>query len=86
MDIGLGDVVELPDEETRRRSEGTTPQWPIMHGRLGSITRDQMMARHRANHIQVAYAPNRKQARKAAQAKAKLAATLGIAVNWCGDE
>lgn len=83
MDIGLGDVVELPDEETRRRSDGTTPQWPIMHGRLGNITRDQMMARHRANHIQVAYAPSLEQARKAALTKATLAAKLGIAVNWC---
>ncbi|MCK4318194.1 fucose isomerase, partial [Candidatus Bathyarchaeota archaeon] len=30
VDIGKGSVVDLPDEETRRRWEATTPQWPIM--------------------------------------------------------
>ena len=45
----------------RRRCEErwrlTTPQWPIMHLVMNGITRDQFMARHKANHIQVAYAP-----------------------------
>ena len=35
---------------------GNHLQWPIMHGVLHGISRDQMMARHKANHIQVAYA------------------------------
>ena len=33
MDIGRGEVVELPREETERRWKATTPQWPIMHAR-----------------------------------------------------
>ncbi|OYW13625.1 MAG: fucose isomerase, partial [Planctomycetales bacterium 12-60-4] len=31
MDIGRGGVVTLPDAETKRRLDATTPQWPIMH-------------------------------------------------------
>src|SRR3954468_24246337 len=31
MDLGRGKVVRLPDEETQRRWQATTPQWPIMH-------------------------------------------------------
>ena len=57
-DLGRATVVELPREETERRWQATTPQWPIMHAVLHGVTRDQMMARHKANHIQVAYAPD----------------------------
>ena len=57
-DIGRAKVVELPPEETERRWRITTPQWPIMHAVTYGITRDQMMARHKSNHIQVAYAPD----------------------------
>lgn len=84
MDIGLGQAVALSDEETTRRSEATTPQWPIMHGVLDGVSRDQMMARHKANHIQVAYADSRENAVRAAQGKAALAANLGVEVFWCG--
>ena len=52
-DVGVAEVVELPREETERHWRETTPQWPIMHAVLKGITRDQMMARHKANHIQV---------------------------------
>jgi hypothetical protein len=31
-DLGIGEVVALPAEETTRRWNQTTPQWPIMHG------------------------------------------------------
>ncbi|MFQ5624853.1 MAG: fucose isomerase [Paracoccaceae bacterium] len=85
MDIGLGTVVELPPEETERRSQATTPQWPIMHARLNGVSRDRMMARHKANHIQVAYGASPAEARRCALTKAHLAATLGIDVAWCGD-
>ena len=37
----------------------TNPEWPIMHVVLHGVTRDQFMARHKANHVQVAYAPTR---------------------------
>src|SRR5207245_9329131 len=56
MDLGRAGVVELPRQETQRRWNLTTPQWPIMHAVTYGISRDQMMARHKANHIQVAYA------------------------------
>ncbi len=85
MDIGLGDVVALPEAETRRRLDSTTPQWPIMHGRLRGVSQTQMMGRHKANHIQVAYANDEQGAIDAALAKAALAEKLGINVNWCGD-
>jgi L-fucose isomerase-like protein len=84
MDIGLGTVVALPDAETERRSQATTPQWPIMHAVLHGVDRDQLMARHKANHIQVAYANTAQDARDAALTKAALAAELGIQVSWCG--
>jgi len=84
MDIGRAHVAELPREETERRWRETTPQWPIMHGVLHGVSRDQMMARHKANHIQVAYANSAQEADLAMQAKAALAATLGIEVAFCG--
>ncbi len=80
-DMGRARVVELPAEETERRWRITTPQWPIMHAVLYGVTRDQMMARHKANHIQVAYAPD---AEKALHAKAAAFRDLGIEVFLCG--
>jgi hypothetical protein len=57
MDLGRAKVITLPSaEETERRWKETTEQWPIMHAVTYGVTRDQMMARHKANHIQVAYA------------------------------
>ena len=64
MDLGRGGVVELPREETERRWQATTPQWPIMHAVTYGVSRDQMMARHKANHIQVAYATRRRGRRR----------------------
>lgn len=84
-DIGIAEVVKLPDEETNRRWQETTPQWPIMHTVLKGVTRDQMMARHKSNHIQVVYCPNEKQAHRAARIKAAALAELGLEVSLCGD-
>jgi hypothetical protein len=84
MDLGRAGVVELPEAETKRRWEATTPQWPIMHAITYGVTRDQMMARHKANHIQVAYAHSAEEADKAMLAKAALADALGITVHLCG--
>jgi len=83
-DIGRASVVELPAEETERRWQMTTRQWPIMHAVLHGVTRDQMMARHRANHIQVAYAPSAKDADLALAAKAACFRALGIRTFLCG--
>lgn len=85
MDIGRGGVVRLSDDETERRWNATTPQWPIMHAVLYGVTRDQLMAKHQANHIQVAYAPDAPMALRALARKAAMARTLGMRVNLCGD-
>jgi hypothetical protein len=84
MDLGRAGVVELPEEETQRRWEATTPQWPIMHAVTYGVSRDQMMARHKANHIQVAYANSPDEADKAMLTKAAMAEALGMDVYVCG--
>jgi hypothetical protein len=43
------------------------------------------MARHKANHIQVVYAPNERGAKKALFAKAAAMNELGIHVSFCGN-
>ena len=84
MDLGRAGVVALPRAETDRRWNATTPQWPIMHAVTYGITRDQMMARHKANHIQVVYANGAEEADRAMPAKAAMAAALGMDVYVCG--
>lgn len=84
-DLGVGEVVALPDEETQRRWNETTSEWPIMHAVLPGITRDQLMAKHKANHIQVAYADTEDLAFEAAKLKAEVFLALGITVHWCGN-
>jgi hypothetical protein len=84
MDIGRAKVVTLSSAATEARWQATTPQWPIMHAVTYGVTRDQMMARHKANHIQVAYARSAQEADLAAYTKAALAAELGIEVSFCG--
>ncbi|MEL7238936.1 MAG: fucose isomerase, partial [Planctomycetota bacterium] len=84
-DLGLADAVGLPEEETQDRLDSTTPQWPIMHAVLRGTTRDQMMAKHRSNHIQVVYAPSEADAIRGLLAKAHAFAALGLEVNLCGD-
>ena len=84
-DIGRATVVELPATETERRWQATTPQWPIMHAVLHGVTRDQMMARHRANHIQVAYGADGASVDAALATKAAMFDAMGIAVHLCGD-
>jgi L-fucose isomerase, C-terminal domain len=84
MDIGRAKVIALPQSETERRWNETTVQWPIMHAVTYGVSRDQMMARHQANHIQVAYGHSAKEADLAAYAKAALASELGLKVSFCG--
>lgn len=83
-DLGVGESVLLPEAETQRRWEATTPQWPIMNAVLKGVTRDQMMARHKANHIHVVYATDEAGAHKACRIKAAALAELGIKVHLCG--
>ena len=84
-DLGRGTVIELPQKEVEALWKATTEQWPMMHAVLHGINRDQMMARHKANHIQVAYAPSAELADKALAAKAAMFAEMGINVHLCGD-
>jgi hypothetical protein len=85
-DLGRARAVSLPPEETERRWRTTTPQWPIMHAVLYGVTRDQMMGRHKANHIQVAYAPDAAGAQKALAVKAAFLREAGLEVSVCGTE
>ncbi len=84
MDLGRARVVDLPMQETDRRWRETTPQWPIMHAVTYGVSRDQMMARHKANHVHVAYGLSASDADLAMYAKAALAEELGLEVCLCG--
>src|SRR6202167_6156128 len=83
-DLGRGTVVSMPAAETERRWREVTMQWPIVHAILHGVSRNQMMARHRANHVNIAYAPSAELADKALATKAAMLAELGIAVHVCG--
>jgi hypothetical protein len=56
-----------------------------MHAVLHGVGRDQLMARHKANHVQVVYAPDGPSADRALLAKAALFHELGLVVHLCGD-
>jgi len=83
-DLGRARVITLPQSETERRWKITTPQWPVMHAVLYGITRDQFMARHKSNHIQVAYAPSAADANKALAVKAAMFRAMGLETFICG--
>jgi L-fucose isomerase-like protein len=84
MDCGRGRAVELPRQETERRWKSTTPQWPIMHAVLYGVSRDELMAKHKSNHIQVVYSSDSTSADATLQTKGVFARELGIQVNLCG--
>lgn len=75
LDIGLATIVELPQKEAERRWNATNPEWPLVSAVLHGITRDQMMARHKSNHIQIAYGED----------KASAFEELGVEVHLCGE-
>lgn len=83
-DLGRATAVELPQEETERRWQQTTPEWPIMHAVLHGVSRDQMMARHKANHLNVVYSPSAADADRGLAAKAAMLTEMGIEVHLCG--
>jgi len=85
VDMGRASAVALPMEETERRWQATNPEWPIMHVVLHGVSRNQFMARHKANHAQVAYAPDAATADRALIAKAAVFDALGVQVHFCGD-
>jgi hypothetical protein len=85
VDIGRGSVVELPAEETARRWKNTTSQWPLVSAIFHGITRDGFMARHRANHVSIAYAPDAASASKALAVKSAMLNEMGVKVHLCGE-
>jgi hypothetical protein len=54
----------------------------VLHG----VNRNQLMARHKSNHIQVAYGKDTGSADRAMMAKAVAFRELGIEVHLCGCE
>jgi L-fucose isomerase-like protein len=83
-DLGVGEVVDLPIEETNRRWAETTSEWPIMSAVIKGVSRDEMMTRHKANHIQVVYTDDEMNAHRACRIKAATLNELGIQVHFCG--
>jgi hypothetical protein len=57
-----------------------------MHAVLYGISRDGMMARHKANHIQVAYANDAASANHALAVKAAFLREAGLEVSICGSQ
>ena len=86
MDLGRAEVVDLPLARDRAPLE---PHHAAMADHACAVTlrrfdRDQFMARHKANHIQVVYANSPKEADAAMLAKAAMADAMGIEVSICG--
>jgi L-fucose isomerase-like protein len=84
VDVGRASAISLPEAETTRRWKEVTPQWPIMHARLHGVTQYQFMARHPANHVNVAYAPTAEAADDALAVKATTFHEMGLDVHLCG--
>lgn len=85
VDLGRGTCIEMPKEEVDRRLNATNPEWPIMNAVLHGVGRDQLMARHKANHLNVAYAPDAETADKALVAKAAMFEAMGYKVHLAGE-
>ena len=69
------------------REENAVPEQKmaaVATGQHGSVTRDQLMARHKSNHLQVAYAPDAPAANLAMAVKAAMFREMGLDVNVCG--
>jgi L-fucose isomerase-like protein len=84
VDRGLAKVITLPHAETTRRWNEVTSQWPMLSVIIEGVSRDQFMARHRSNHVSIAYAPIHEEAKRALNVKAALVAALGVQVYVCG--
>jgi len=84
VDIGRATAISLPEAETNRRWAEVTGEWPIMHVLLHGVTQNQFMARHPANHVNVAYAPTAEAADRALAAKAAMFQAMGLEVSLCG--
>ncbi|WP_319530502.1 hypothetical protein [uncultured Cohaesibacter sp.] len=54
MDIGRGEIVDLPEDKRNEWWNGATPQWPLLPAYLG-VERDTIMAHYMSNHIALCY-------------------------------
>ena len=54
MDIGRGEIVDIPEPMRSQWWNGATPQWPLLTTYLG-VERDVIMANYMSNHIALAY-------------------------------
>mgnify|MGYP006309792751 FL=1 len=55
MDVGTGDVLEMPQDEVVERLDKTTPEWPIANVHIPGYDRNELMATHMSNHIVIGY-------------------------------
>jgi hypothetical protein len=78
MDIGLGEVVSLPEQELNRRRDATSREWPIANVHFPGYGRDELMGSHRSNHVTLCYGD-------IVRELGATAAGLGIPVRVVGD-
>jgi len=78
IDMGTGEVVELPDDEVQRRLEATTKEWPVTNVHIPGYDRYQLMGSHKSNHITICYGD-------ILQELAALAKHIGLNVNIIGE-
>jgi hypothetical protein len=57
-----------------------------MHAVTYGVSRDQLMAKHKSNHIQCVYAPDAQTANRALASKAAMFEALGMEVSICGSD
>ena len=55
MDCGVGEVLELPQEDVQERLDATNPEWPIANVHIPGYERDELMSSHMSNHIIIGY-------------------------------
>ena len=55
MDVGVGEVLDLPTDEVQERLDKTTPVWPIANVHIPGYDRNELMATHMSNHIVIGY-------------------------------
>jgi hypothetical protein len=78
MDMGTGEVMELPDQEVKRRLKLTNEEWPVANTHIPGYGRDELMSSHRSNHITICYGDILPEL-------ISVTRNLGIDVNICGD-
>jgi len=78
MEMGTGEVLDLPEKEVERRLELTSREWPIVNVYIPGYNRDQLMSSHKSNHITLCYG-------NILQELASTAENIGIEVSVIGD-